>query len=695
MTTTAAGTVVVSIVIVVYRTPEFLRRALDSLSACPPSVPWEAIVIDNDPQTGDCAEVAAGRPGVIYVPNARNVGFGRACNQGMRLARGRYYLLLNPDMEVTKGSIDELVAHLEREPDTGIVCPRLHYADGRLQESCRTFYTLKIFLLRRTFLGKIFHDATAIRAHLMLDWDHEETRDVDWCIGAAMLTRREAVDDVGLMDERFFMYFEDVDWCFRMHQRGWRVVYHPPARMIHHYQRASARRWPTRGLWVHLGSTLLYYEKWSFLLYWLKLRARALRNLALFFGDAAMVSAAFVGAYALRAALAGLLTKPLFGFAEYVRFFGFTLVVALSSFLAFGLYRERLRATVIDNLLPVTRALAWTSVLMMASTFLLSVRIFSRFMVVLFFPLAVLAVTLGRVLLMRLVRSVRRRDLNLRRLAILGPADAVEELMTRFRRHGTFGLDPVPLSFAAAPRLGAAQWARRLGAERAQEVLLFEDWPGDVPGLLAELKQRGLPVRIIPALRDVLPLGSHASEFMGWPSLYLGGAPGRGRTPVARVGMAAVAAAIGLLWFVPYLLRAIGRRVAGRPVLEEIRARGADGVVMPLRRSVGARRGRGAWRAILDWYPSLPALASGRVGLVGIYPFDETEWEECDASYRQRPPDAPVGILGPWTTRDPGLAALQEWNRNYSEWCCPEEDLRIFGRALLGLGDSGGGKRET
>lgn len=681
----------ISVVIVVYKTPDYLRRALDSLESARLALSWEAIVVDNAPDHGDCRSVAAGRPRVTYVPNARNVGFGRACNQGMRLARGRRFLLLNPDMEVHPGQVEKLHAYLESEPDVGIAAPRLHYADGRLQETCRTFYTLKIFLLRRTFLGRIFRDSKAIRAHLMLDWDHETTRDVDWCIGACLLVRREAVEDVGMMDERFFMYFEDVDWCYRMHQRGWRVVYHPEARMTHHYQRASARRWPTRGLWIHLGSTLRYYEKWSFVLYWLKLRARALRNVALFLGDAVMVLAAFVAAYALRAVLGGVFTKPLFGLEQYARFLGFSLVVAMISFVTFGLYRERLRPSVLENAFPVAKALGWTTVLMMAATFLFSVRVFSRVMVVLFFPVSVLLVTLGRTALIRLVASVRRRDLNLRRLALLGPEEAVEEVMGRFREHGSFGFDPFPMPAAGAAERTASDWARRLRVERVQEVLLFEDWPGDVAGLLLELRERSIPVRLVPSLRAVLPLRASIGEFMGWPAVNVGGETGRMRSPARRFGDLLAAAAIGLLWGGPFLVTAAARALAGRGILEELPVYGYGGRPVTVRRVQGARRGAGPLRTLLDWYPALGHLAAGRLSLVGICPLSEDEYARCDAAYRRRPPEAPPGLLGPWVGNGWTLDRLQEWNRQYPQWWSPEGDLRIFWRTMFGWKRQSGG----
>lgn len=692
-----AETPVISIITVVYKTPEYLRRSLDFLERARIALPWEAIIIDNAPQEGDCRSIAEGRPGVRYVANRKNVGFGRACNQGMRLARGRYYLLLNPDMEVLPGSIETLSRYLDSEPDVGIVAPRLHYGDGRLQESCRTFYTLPIFLLRRTFLGKLFPNARIIRQHLMTDWDHEETRQVDWCIGASLLVRREAVDDVGMMDERFFMYFEDVDWCYRMHQRGWRVIYLPASRMIHHYQRASAGWKPSRGLMIHLGSTLLYYEKWSFLLYWLKQRRRVLRKGALFLSDLVMVAVAFLGAYAIRSLASGLLTKPLFAFELYHRFLAFTIGVAMASLIAFGLYRERLRASWVDNGLPVARALAWTSMLMMAATFLFSVRIFSRLVVALFFPLAVLLVTAGRVALLRAVDSVRNRDLNLHRIGIIGPPEAVRGLLERFQRLGRFGMEPVPMSQPGGALGAAPAWIQRVRAERVQEVILFEDWAGDVKELLGALHRQGIPVRLIPALRGVLPVGSALTEFMGLPAVTVGGASRRMQSPTRRLIDLSAWLAFGLLWLVPFLLAVSWRALSGRPVLETVQLRGRGGRPITVRRlarasaagAASADNQTVAHRAfaahILEWYPALSALARGDLSLIGPYAFPEALWESLDLAVKARPPDVSPGLLGPWVGREWDAAALAQWNQDYPERWSPAEDFRIFGRSVLGF----------
>lgn len=694
----------VSIVIVVYRTPDFLQRCLEAISAAAPGLSYEIHVLDNAPLDSQSEQISArwGRRAVYsgvagdsgggvslalpeedpveqdaaqitYRRNEKNLGFGRAVNQGIESSRGRFVLVLNPDVEVTPGSIEALVEHAEAEPDIGLIAPRLHYPDGTLQLTCRTFYTLPIFLLRRTFLGKLFPHARIMRQHLMLDWDHATTRDVDWCIGGALLARQSAIDDVGKMDERFFLYFEDVDWCYRMHEHGWRVVYHPAARMTHHYQRASAGWKPSRGLFLHIASTVRFYEKWSFILYWVKLRSSFLRQAAFFFNDLLMVVLAFVLAYGIRYFAADLLTKPLFGFDRYGRFLVFSSVVAMGSFATFGHYRERFPASFLDNLFPVMRALLWTSILMMASTFLFSSRAFSRAIVVMFFPLAAIVVALGRTGLVRLVQSVKNRDLGLLRVAIVGRADAVQETMERFRRFGRFGMEPLPLPGS----IDTAMLLRRLRSERVQEVLLFEDCPGDVPGFLAALRAQGMPIRLVPALRHSLPTEGVFGQFMGFPSIRLGTATVRqARTPGRRLFEFAATLLLGSVLFLPFLATVIWRRLRGRRVLEHAEMHGGFRPLVFSRLAFDVPP-RNAIGQLLRHYPMLGALAAGEVAIIGTYPFSGAEWNRLGAETRASVPLALPGLVGPWDERnDP--ESLAAWNRAYVDRWSPAEDFRIF-----------------
>jgi GT2 family glycosyltransferase len=150
--------------------------------------------------------------------------------------------------------------HLDAHPDVGLVAPRLINPDGTLQLSCRAHYTMATYALRRTPLRLLFPDHPVVRRHLMADWDHAEVREVDWVLGAAMMLRREALGDA-VMDERYFIYFEDVDLCLRLQREGWKVVYQPGAVMVHHHRRASADGLLNRRKYEHFKSWVKFNLK--------------------------------------------------------------------------------------------------------------------------------------------------------------------------------------------------------------------------------------------------------------------------------------------------------------------------------------------------------------------------------------------------------------------------------------------------
>lgn len=680
----------VSIVVVHFRTPAVLAKCLESIEAARIDVPWEVIVVDNAPLDDAAERATSGRPGVRYVKNEKNIGFGRAVNQGIGLGRGDYFLVLNPDVEVGHGSVEELIAEAERDPAAGMVAPKLVYPDGTLQDSCRTFYTLPVFLLRRTFLGRIFPDHRILRDHLMLDYDHAHTRTVDWCLGASLLVRRRAVEDVGPMDERFFLYFEDVDWCYRMHARGWKVVYHPAATMVHRYARASAKK-AGRGLWIHLASTFRYYEKWSFVLYWLKRRSSAIRRIVLIVSDFVAVNLAFAVAYAARQLSSDLLTKPTFGFGRYARFLLFTDAVALLALALAGMYKSRRSEEGGEQILGATRAILATALIMMASTFLFSTPVYSRAVVGLFLPLAMILILAFRWGIFRVQGSVRSRRLHLRRVGLLAPEDDAAELLRRMKGHPDLGLEILPLTSQAAvlerPRGGVpgaiddavVLWVQD---ERIAEVVLFEDWPGGACDLLlARLAREGVPVRLVPRARGALTGGSRMGDFLGLPALHVSGLSASARSWEKRLVDAALATASIILLLIPYLLARLGCAIAGRPLdaREVIGRRG---------RSITLRRLPIRAPAALRDFPMFAQWLIGEWSVVGIRAFSADEWSELPESYRRFAPDAAPGWITMAGPPEQPAAIVCAANQEYVARWSLALDLSLFlERVKLRKGD--------
>ena len=173
--------------------------------------------------------------------NKENRGFAQGMNRAIEEASGRYLFSFNPDMVVPPGSLETLVQYLDDHHEVGAVGPKLECPDGGVQHSCYQFMELKTILYRRLPLLKKLPFAKAhLNKYLMADWDHATTREVDYLLGAAILLRRETVDQVGVFDPQFFMYFEDQDLCRRCWDAGWKVVYHPDSTMIHYHRRETA-----------------------------------------------------------------------------------------------------------------------------------------------------------------------------------------------------------------------------------------------------------------------------------------------------------------------------------------------------------------------------------------------------------------------------------------------------------------------
>jgi GT2 family glycosyltransferase len=524
-----------AVVIVAYETPELLAACLRSLAAAQVLGRHPVIVVDNS-QTSRCAAVCAGFPGVTLERNARNVGYARAVNQGMAhesAQAAELVLVLNPDIEVERDAIDRLRQAMADHPEAGLAGAKLLNPDRTLQYSCRRFYTLGALLLRRTFLGRLFPRHRALREHLMLDWDHATLRDVDWLIGACLLVRRAAAQDVGPMDERFFLYFEDVDWCARMHARGWRVLYVPDAVMVHHHRRESARAslfHPSRR--SHLASVLRFYEKWSLLLYLLKRNRDRLRGIVLVTADLLAMNAAFLAAFGARKLLATHLAKPLFPVADYWQFLLVFNLATLFALRRFGLYRPGGPTDPMEVGLRVAQSVLLSALAVLVSTFLLYIRAYSRFVILLTVPLAITGLWAGRMLWAHFVDRLAASGLAARRVLIAGDRELGSWMAERLRaapspsRYEVVGLlDPATRILAHDGE--AARRLRELcHAERVQEVVIA-DRDGRFVSLardLAPLAGEGVRVHLVGPWAQALDAGMRLESMAGVDLLR----PGRG-----------------------------------------------------------------------------------------------------------------------------------------------------------------------
>lgn len=254
-----AAMVDVSIVIVNWNVRDLLRRCLHSIVQTPVSG-IEVIVVDNASTDGSGDVVQVEFPDVHLVINARNQGFPAAVNQGISLARGRYVLVLNPDTEVLGDAVATMVAFADEHPDVGVVGPQLLNPDGSVQSSRRRFPTLATALFESTWLQP-YAPRRLLERYRVGDQPDGVVQDVDWLTGAALMARRQAIEQVGPMDERFFMYSEELDWCRRFREAGWRVVYLPTAQIIHHEGKSSEQVLPARHIHFQT-SKVRYFRKY-------------------------------------------------------------------------------------------------------------------------------------------------------------------------------------------------------------------------------------------------------------------------------------------------------------------------------------------------------------------------------------------------------------------------------------------------
>lgn len=258
-----------SIIILNYKTKGLLKQCLKGLLAVTITPSFEIIVVDNDSKDGTGTMMQAEFPQVRFIQSPVNGGFAYGVNLGIREAGGRFILVMNADVAVLGNTIDQMFTYMEQHPEVGIAGPKLLNPDGTVQTSCRQFQTPAIILYRRSPLGKLGFARRRLRKFLMLDWDHKQNAPVDWILGACMMVNREAMQKVGLLDERFFLYFEDMDWCRRFWAAGYTVMYlGATAELVHYHGRQSAESPGLSGVFsyatrVHIRSALQYFLKYA------------------------------------------------------------------------------------------------------------------------------------------------------------------------------------------------------------------------------------------------------------------------------------------------------------------------------------------------------------------------------------------------------------------------------------------------
>lgn len=258
----------ITIIILNYKTRGLLRQCLRGIATSNDSATKEVIVVDNASGDGSIEMVEQDFPGVTLIASPVNNGFSAGMNLGLKRAQGRYVVLLNTDIAVMDKPFDQLVRFMEQHPTVGLAGPKLLNPDGSVQFSCYRFPEKLTPLYRRTPLGKIPFIRKKLQRFVMADFDHKENRVVDWLLGAFLIARTAAIQKVGHLDERFFLYFEDVDWSRRFWAAGWEVMYIAQVEVVHYHKRQSAENPGLTGLFsfptnIHIQSWFRYLGKYN------------------------------------------------------------------------------------------------------------------------------------------------------------------------------------------------------------------------------------------------------------------------------------------------------------------------------------------------------------------------------------------------------------------------------------------------
>ena len=235
---------------------------IESVKQTVKNIEYEIIIVDSE------AEKKIELDDVQVISFKKNLGYSKIVNAGLKKATGKYILIINDDIILLKNAVSQMLKFIKENPDVGAIGPQLLDFTNNIQISCFSKPSLKAVIVRRTFLGKTKWGKKILNKFTIKDWDRKTKREVDWVQGSAIMVRKKALEKVGLLDERFFMYFEDADWCRRFWQKGYKVVYLPSAKMAHYYHRASKKFGAVLDVFLnkyartHIISALKYFWKY-------------------------------------------------------------------------------------------------------------------------------------------------------------------------------------------------------------------------------------------------------------------------------------------------------------------------------------------------------------------------------------------------------------------------------------------------
>ncbi len=258
-----------SIIVTHHQTPELLYLCVKSIKDAVKNINYEIFVADSEAKEETEKLILEKWPEIKYIPFKKNLGYSKIINNTLKNPLGEYILIINADIIVLDNAISEMLKFMKQNSEVGIIAPQLLDFTNNIQPSCFSKPTIETILARRTFFGKTKWGRKVLNKFTIANWDKKSMREVDWTQGSAIMIRKKALNKVGLLDERFFMYFEDTDWCRRFWQNGYKVIYLPRAKMAHYYHRVS-KKWGAvldvflnKYARIHIISALKYFWKYK------------------------------------------------------------------------------------------------------------------------------------------------------------------------------------------------------------------------------------------------------------------------------------------------------------------------------------------------------------------------------------------------------------------------------------------------
>jgi hypothetical protein len=659
----------ISIIIVSYNVRDFLQQCLHSLDRASAHPTVEVIVVDNASVDASAQMVREQFPGVRLIENRTNRGFSRANNQAMRIARGRYLLLINPDTLAQEDTLVALQDFMDAHPEAGAAGCKILNPDGTLQLSCRrSFPTPWVAFCKILGLSRLFPKSRLFGKYNLTYLDPDQIEKVDALSGSFLFLRRRTVKEIGLFDEQYFMYGEDLDLCYRIMKAGWKIYYVPTTQIIH-YKGKSTESSPAtvldfyRAMYIFVNKHLRH--RYLFFLHWLLILGIAIRAAVSFAGqfirrsypvllDIVLVNVGLLSAILLRFG-EFIPLPPFWNLTSYLLIHGICTLIWVASLWALGLYDRRR-----DSLTQAFWAVTLGFLLISTLTYFKKEYAFSRIAILTSYLFNVTLIIGWRVLFRRLAKTVVGRSLPFRRAVVVGANRAGESIVDRLRGRLDLGSRVIgfiragagegPQALSGLPVLGSVQDLVSI-VERHQihEIIVTSSSQtySDILELVSACATSDVHIKLVPSPYEVIIGGAQIDRIDDIPLVEI---RYRSLLPwnrvVKRLGDVLIVFPLLIVTALPagfwamlhrmhperyyYAERTVGKR---KSRLIRWRTRQIEGG----KQDHGNRFRRFHYRWALDKWPLLVSVLKGDLSLVGPEP---------GAPIQQKSPILKAGVTG-------------------------------------------------